>query len=47
MKAGVWQIEVSGICTGCDLNLWYSHRIERGKTGRFGVLMRLDNHREI
>jgi YfiH family protein len=28
-------IEVSGICTACRLDLFYSHRFEHGKTGRF------------
>ena len=39
--AGVDQIEVSGICTACHLDDWYSHRAEHGKTGRFGVLLTL------
>jgi polyphenol oxidase len=38
---GVTQIETSGICTACNLQDWYSHRAEGGKTGRFGVLMSL------
>jgi purine-nucleoside/S-methyl-5'-thioadenosine phosphorylase / adenosine deaminase len=35
--AGIRQdhIEVSGICTACRLDLFYSHRFEHGKTGRF------------
>jgi len=36
--AGVKQIEVSGICTACHLEDWYSHRGEFGRTGRFGVI---------
>ena len=39
--AGVNQIEVSGLCTACHLDDWYSHRAEHGRTGRFGVLMTL------
>ncbi len=39
--AGVRQIEVAGICTACHLEDWYSHRAERGKTGRFGALIAL------
>lgn len=39
--AGVEQIQVSGICTACNLNDWFSHRAEKGKTGRFGALMAL------
>jgi YfiH family protein len=38
-KAGVTEVEVSGICTGCDLNHWYSHRVEKGRTGRFGAVI--------
>ncbi len=40
-QAGVGQIEVSGVCTACHLDDWFSHRAERGKTGRFGALMAL------
>ena len=40
-KSGVEQIEVSGICTACHLDDWYSHRAEKGKTGRFGALIAL------
>jgi len=43
-KAGVTQIEVSGVCTCCNRNLWFSHRGENGKTGRFGVIMRLHDN---
>jgi hypothetical protein len=39
--AGVQQIEVAGLCTACHLDDWYSHRAERGKTGRFGALIAL------
>jgi copper oxidase (laccase) domain-containing protein len=38
---GVGQIEVSGICTCCNLVDWYSHRGENGRTGRFGVIFGL------
>jgi polyphenol oxidase len=40
-KAGVREIEVASICTACHLEDWYSHRAEQGKTGRFGVLIKL------
>lgn len=40
-QAGVGQIEQSGICTVCHLNDWFSHRGEKGKTGRFGALISL------
>lgn len=39
--AGVEHIQVSGICTACNLDDWFSHRAEKGKTGRFGALMAL------
>lgn len=31
-------IELSGRCTACTLNLFFSHRGEKGKTGRFALL---------
>jgi YfiH family protein len=37
MQAGVRQIEVAEICTACHADEWFSHRAERGKTGRFGA----------
>jgi YfiH family protein len=39
--AGVGKIEVSGICTACHTDDWYSHRAEKGRTGRFGALISL------
>ncbi|MCS6906457.1 MAG: peptidoglycan editing factor PgeF [Anaerolineales bacterium] len=39
--AGVGEVEVAGICTACNLEEWYSHRAEYGKTGRFGVVISL------
>jgi copper oxidase (laccase) domain-containing protein len=40
-QVGVTQIEVSGLCTACHTDDWFSHRAEKGKTGRFGALMAL------
>lgn len=40
--AGVRDIEVAGICTACHLEDWYSHRAEKGSTGRFGALIGLE-----
>ncbi len=40
-NAGVEQIEVSEVCTACHLEDWFSHRAEKGKTGRFGALIAL------
>lgn len=39
--AGVTKVEISGVCTACHLEDWFSHRAEKGKTGRFGALMAL------
>jgi polyphenol oxidase len=36
--AGVEQVERSGRCTACDPKLFFSHRRDRGVTGRQGVV---------
>ena len=38
---GVKQIHDSGICTACHLDLYYSYRAEKGKTGRMLALLAL------
>lgn len=38
-ESGVRQIEHSRLCTACHVEDWYSHRAEKGKTGRYGVLL--------
>jgi len=38
---GLRQIEMAGVCTACHTQDWYSHRGEKGQTGRFGVLIGL------
>jgi YfiH family protein len=40
-QTGVRNIENPKICTACKVKDWFSHRAERGKTGRFGVLVGL------
>ena len=40
--AGIGQVEVAQICTASNTNEWFSHRAEKGKTGRFGVVIQLD-----
>ncbi len=30
-------IELSGMCTGCHTDIFYSYRVEKGKTGRFAA----------
>jgi YfiH family protein len=37
--AGVEQIELSGLCTACRTDLFFSHRAENGQTGRFGAIL--------
>ena len=39
--AGVKQIHDSGACTACDINRYYSYRVEKGKTGRMLALLEL------
>ncbi len=41
-RAGVEQIEIAGLCTACHLDDWFSHRAEKGRTGRFGALIALN-----
>jgi len=40
--AGVGAIEVSGICTASNTREWFSHRAENGNTGRFGLVITLN-----
>jgi YfiH family protein len=39
---GVGQVDLSGLCTACHPDDWYSHRGENGKTGRFGAVIGLE-----
>lgn len=41
IAAGVRTIELSGYCTACRTDLFFSHRAERGRTGRFGTVFAL------
>ncbi len=41
LAAGVGEVEMSGICTACHTDEWFSHRAENGRTGRFGMLAML------
>jgi len=41
IQAGVVQIENSNICTACDADHWFSHRRDKGRTGRFGAFIQL------
>jgi len=40
-RAGVQQVEMSGYCTACRTDLFFSHRAEKGRTGRFGAILML------
>jgi YfiH family protein len=40
--AGVSHVEMSGMCTACHTDEWFSHRAENGRTGRFGALAMLE-----
>jgi len=40
-QAGIRDIQNSGICTACHTEDWFSHRAEKGQTGRFGALIAL------
>jgi hypothetical protein len=40
-RAGVGNIETAEICTACHTDDWFSHRAEKGRTGRFGALISL------
>lgn len=35
------QIELSGFCTGCQRDLFFSHRMEGGRTGRYAAVLAL------
>jgi len=38
-RAGVRQIEIAEICTATHTDEFFSHRAEKGRTGRFGAVM--------
>ena len=38
---GVLEIEDAALCTACRVDEFFSHRAERGRTGRFGILLEL------
>jgi YfiH family protein len=39
--SGVQKIELSNICTACHVEDWFSHRGEKGNTGRMGAVIGL------
>jgi hypothetical protein len=40
-EAGVSQIELARLCTRCRRDLFFSHRGDHGRTGRFGAVVML------
>ena len=40
-QAGVTQIETASLCTACNVDEFFSHRREAGRTGRFGAIIAL------
>ncbi len=38
---GVREVEVAGLCTASNTAEWFSHRAEKGRTGRFGAVIAL------
>lgn len=43
-QEGVKQVQDCGLCTGSDLQRFYSYRIERGQTGRMLAFLMLDDY---
>ncbi len=43
LQSNVENIEISGVCTACNPQDWFSHRRDRGKTGRFAATIRLNS----
>ena len=41
-RAGVRSVETAGLCTSCDDGLFFSHRRDRGRTGRQAGLVWVD-----
>jgi copper oxidase (laccase) domain-containing protein len=44
-QAGVRYIIQTGLCTACHTHEFFSHRAEKGRTGRFGVLIGIEANR--
>ena len=39
--AGAESVERVGLCTSCEADLFFSHRRDRGRTGRQGIVAAL------
>lgn len=44
-EAGIQEIEISNICTACHTEEFFSHRAERGRTGRFAAVIGIRSSR--
>lgn len=42
IESGVNNVFLSGMCTACNTDLWFSHRAEKGLTGRFAAVISLE-----
>jgi hypothetical protein len=42
VRAGLRSVELSGLCTACRTDLFFSHRAEKGRTGRFGAVLMIE-----
>lgn len=40
--AGLDKVEITDMCTVSQEELWFSHRRDKGRTGRFGAFIKLD-----
>ena len=40
-ECGVREVQISALCTASNTHEWFSHRAEKGQTGRFGTLIQL------
>ena len=40
-SAGVTRLTIAGLCTACHTDEFFSHRAEKGRTGRFGAFIGL------
>jgi len=40
--AGVRRIEIGGLCTACHRDIFFSHRADKGQSGRFGAFVMLE-----
>lgn len=46
-EAGVKEVEMPAFCTAAHTDFFFSHRAEKGKTGRFGIALLLPNRADL